>query len=75
VTPEERAHWVYDKWLNGDYLETSLVEALAAVIREEIAAEREACAQIADSWSQGADTVEGWARRVAAIAVEIRARP
>ena len=74
MTPEERAGWVHDKWLNGDYAETSLVKALAAVIREEI----EACAALAD-WPKPAYYLPGTALNDQAvlcngIAAAIRAR-
>lgn len=48
MTPQERAIWVHDKWLNGGYLEVSMVEALASVIREVILEEREACVAALD---------------------------
>lgn len=43
--------WVHDRWLNGGYEAEPLVKALAAVIREEIAEEREACAKLAEDFA------------------------
>lgn len=73
MTPEERARSEFG-WIEHTWPFVRVVDVLAAAIREAIAEEREACAQIAKAkaWGTGADDLVSAVANL--IATQIRSR-
>jgi len=73
ISPEERAKDMVWHFAEGGLRRDQLTDVIAQAIREAIAAEREACAKVADEIATDANMV-GWQTGCRDVANAIRAR-